>query len=588
MAKIIELKEKEIKDFLSNDVVELKSFPVEEVSKRFYKVVIDFTLIKNEVSRQQFRDLLFSIFCYEVPYKRDSDRIYYVLKLAVFMSGLNGITEIPDQELKALFNRYCDGNNYCGYCRKIIVSCKNALLEMYDTREGFGRDTWDSSVFQLSEERTNKSDSEYAFHFRQIESVENRGYTKRYMEYLIGCTEKAATTIKSTFAELCRYCAYIHPKSILDVTASDFTKYLECKKELSDISYNYIISRVGNLYKYLEVHKLLRNPIPVPFHMYRKRKDKTIENTVPEYVILQIFNNIHKAPFHYMLMYLVNYCTGMRISDVCQLKTDCLYEDGKDGYYIRPDNCQKMQKPIMNLIPKSLFELIQEQIKVINALDYEEEYLFPSEAKKNHPCSSHTFRFNFKKLCTEWGIKNEDGTPYNYKTHSYRHSISTDLYQNYNVPIVTIQKAVLWHKEIQMTLSYVERPDEFRKMKADKYFSKSGEAELSEWLKDNLKNHILPNGICGLAPKLGTCPAVDACLSCPHFITSRKFLQIHKDQLATIRARLAVYEANHWLPNIETAKRQIKELEAVIKKLEEADAADMDTAEGGNGCQQEN
>ena len=58
--------------------------------------------------------------------------------------------------------------------------------------------------------------------------------------------------------------------------------------------------------------------------------------------------------------------------------------------------------------------------------------------------------------------------------------------------------------------------------------------------------------------------------------------------LATIRARLAVYEANHWLPNIETAKRQIKELEAVIKKLEEADAADMDTAEGGNGCQQEN
>lgn len=133
-----------------------------------------------------------------------------------------------------------------------------------------------------------------------------------------------------------------------------------------------------------------------------------------------------------------------------------------------------------------------------------------------------------------------------------------------------------------MTLSYVERPDEFRKMKADKYFSKAGEAELSEWLKDNLRNNILPNGVCGLAPKLGTCPAVDACLSCPHFITSRKFLQIHKDQLATIRARLVVYEANHWLPNIETAKRQIMELESIIKKLEETDSDDINTAKGRN------
>ena len=100
MAKIIGMKEKEIKEFLSNDVVELSAFPIKEASKRFYKVVIDFASIKNNVSRQQFRDLLFSIFCYEAPYKRASDRIYYVLRLAGFMSDLNGITEIPDKELK--------------------------------------------------------------------------------------------------------------------------------------------------------------------------------------------------------------------------------------------------------------------------------------------------------------------------------------------------------------------------------------------------------------------------------------------------------------------------------------------------------
>ena len=92
-------------ELLNKDTLELKSIPFKDVSKRFYKVVIDFTLIKNDTSRQQFRDLLFSIFCREIPYKRASDRIYYVLRLAGFMSNLDGITEIPDNNLRDLFNK---------------------------------------------------------------------------------------------------------------------------------------------------------------------------------------------------------------------------------------------------------------------------------------------------------------------------------------------------------------------------------------------------------------------------------------------------------------------------------------------------
>ena len=139
-----------------------------------------------------------------------------------------------------------------------------------------------------------------------------------------------------------------------------------------------------------------------------------------------------------MLMFLVSYCCGTRVSDICQLKTNCLYYDGDGGYYVE-FSCQKMQKPMRNLIPEALYSLIQEQIKIINNLDYDEEYLFPSESKHNTPYNSQTFRKNFKKLCNEWGIKNVDGTLYNYTTHSFRHTIASDLYQNYGVPIATIQ-----------------------------------------------------------------------------------------------------------------------------------------------------
>ena len=229
--------------------------------------------------------------------------------------------------------------------------------------------------------------------------------------------------------------------------------------------------------------------------MFVEAQYKTIANTVDEYVTDQIFRNLAKAPFKYILMFLISYCCGTRVSDICGLKKDCLYFDGDDGYYIE-FTCQKMQKPLRNLIPKSLYELIEEQIKIINSLDYEEIYLFPSDRKKNHPYLSQTFRDKFKKLCNEWGIKNIDGTPYNYTTHAYRHTLASDLYQNYNVPIATIQKAILGHKELQMTLSYVERPDEFKKMQEDRYIEKTGEVKLSKWLKDNLRGQILSNGIC--------------------------------------------------------------------------------------------
>lgn len=574
MGKVIDLKANAIKDFLNQDIADLKFFPDDAVRAKFTRShKIDFTVIENETSRQQFRDLLFCIFYLQTPYSYDSKRLYHVFRLTEFMSDKN-ILEIPDDKLVADFKEFCLQKQHYNETVKIILTCKEALLEFYDTRKGFERDLWDEKVFTLPKERTNKSAGRTSIHFRLIENVENRELVKLYIKYLLGNTEFALSTIINIFSVITKFCNYLEDKSLLEVTEDDFKQYLEQNKDGSFDRYNKVVSRILGFYNYLFVNEMLINSIPVSRKMNNKKIDPPIENTVSEHVILQIFANLHKAPFHYMLMYLINYCTGMRVSDVCQLRTDCLYYDGNGGYYIKPYNCQKMQKPIMNLIPKSLYALIQEQIKIINNLEYEEEYLFPSKRKRNTPYQTQTFRNNFKALCHEWGIKNEDGTPYNYTTHSYRHTISCDLYQNYNVPIVTIQKAVLWHKEIQMSLHYVERPDNFKKLQEEKYISKCKETELSDWLKDNLKGHILPNGICGLSDKLGVCPAVDACLSCPHFLTSKKFLQVHKDQLATIKSRLIIYESNNWLPNIETAKRQIRELEDIISKLEETEDND--------------
>ena len=95
-----------------------------------------------------------------------------------------------------------------------------------------------------------------------------------------------------------------------------------------------------------------------------------------------------------------------------------------------------------------------------------------------------------------------------------------------------------------------------------------------EYLKGNLKSHILPNGICSKSTKLTTCPVVDACLSCTYFKTSKQFLSVHKEQLAILKTRLPIYEANGWTPNLVTTKRQIQELEDLITRLETQEDSD--------------
>lgn len=571
MADVINLREKQIRDFLNADKVDLKYCPDEAVRERFpRKHEIDLTGFKCEEAKQDYIDLLISIFCYDKPYKLDSKKSFcYALRLNDFLKKIdNSFTLIDDTDLKNIYYKYVEKCGYYKDCKKIIIPCKEAVLELRDDRKGFDRDYWDSSVFSLAPKRINKAKGQISLNFRKISNINNRELVKVFMKHLLGDTEMGLSTIANYISIIYQYCEFLKDINILDVTNKNFNDYMQSKESLSSDTFNKHIIRIQAMYKYFAVKDMLKNPVPIDETLFKEYKQEQIENSVSKHVILQIFNNLYKVSDEYKIMFLVNYTTGMRVSDVCQLRTDCLFFDGDDGYYLKHHNCQKMRKPLMNLIPKALYEIIEIQIQKINSLENEENWLIPSETDSAKPYLSATFRHNFKKLCKEWNIKNEDGSPYNYKTHSYRHAIANDLYQNYDVPLIVIQKAVLFHQEIQMSLSYVERPNEFKQMKENKYISKCGSAVLPREIKENIRAFVLPNGVCTMSDKLGVCPAVDACLSCPHFTTSVKFLDKHKEQLDTIKKALPIYEVNGWINNIVTAKRQIKELEGIIERLE--------------------
>lgn len=576
MTKLINMKEIQIREFFNQDIVDLKHCPDEKVKNHFRRGrEIRFSSIQSEKSKQQYKDLLINCICYRNPYDPTKGSFISLLLSLEFFSSFDGIIDISDEELKKNFVNYCLERKYSQDVMKIILPCKDFLIELYDTRTGFDRDLWDNKIFTLSEERLNKtSTANLNIHFRTIENVEHRELVKIFIRHLLGNTELAYGTVYGTFRIMVNFCNYFKDQNLFELTKENIADYAKSNEHLEKSAFNKTISAPSKFYEYMKIKEMFTKENPVAPDLFKKGKDKKIYSAVSEYVILQIFQNLHTAPFHLQLMWLINYCTGMRISDICQLRIDCLYEDGKNGYYIKPYTCQKMQKPIMNLIPKALYELILEQIKIIKNMDYEEFYLFPAPQKKNEPFLTQTYRDSFKRLCNEWSIRNDDGTPYEFKSHSYRHTIATDLHQNYDVPIVTIQKAVLWHDEIQMSLHYIERPEEFTKLEEDKYISKCGEVELTQYMKETLKDHVMANGVCGRASKLGICPHMDACLSCEHFLTSKRFLPVHRKQLLAIKAKMPIFEANGWTDNIETAKKQIKQLETIIEKLEEKEDSD--------------
>jgi integrase/recombinase XerD len=48
------------------------------------------------------------------------------------------------------------------------------------------------------------------------------------------------------------------------------------------------------------------------------------------------------------------------------------------------------------------------------------------------------------------------------------------------------------------------------------------------WLKRNILAQALPNGVCRLPIQQGECPHANACLTCVHFGTTKKYLPVLK------------------------------------------------------------
>lgn len=583
MSNYSDLELMQIKKFFDNEHLDFRNFPIKEVSDRYNEqnvkyYFIDMTIIKSQKKREEFRDYLFLIFAEGKPFKATTHNIKFVFDLPEYINQAKWETvlDADDKTEPANCTKYFNniGRHYDHITNSLIPRMKVTLYNYYDTRTGLDKDVWTRNELNIADCRDNKSGAVISLNFKRIKNVKNRELVKEWFKYLVGETETALSTMGNYLTFIYQFCDEIGDTSLLAVNRETFLEFITSKKDKWTITkYNKVIDCISHFYEYLAVEELFFEQSPVLIADKIPSKRKHYFNSVSEYVIMQIFNHLYELPEDLLLMYLINYSTGMRVSDVCQLKIDCLVKSEK-CYFIKY-NVQKMVKGHGIPISTALGELIEKRIKDILKLDYEETYLF--YGSKNNPKLTDTYRRSMQKWCIKWGIKNEDGTPYNYVTHSYRHTIASDLINNYGVPLTIVQLVVLGHANIEMSLSYVDVPEERKKMINDSYVDKSGmkasinimESISPSWTENNISKQVLPNGLCCYPSALGHCPNADVCLECEHFRTSKKFLPIHETQLEKLKNELVIYKANNWIHNIETTKQNIQTLERIIDSLKQ-------------------
>lgn len=555
--------------FFRRDIWDFKLYPDEEVAKYFARkkyTIVDVTSIKGSQLHTDLKDIFSCVFVNSEPFSYKSKAFPSFFFLLEFMQSqnYNSFEEITDSEKASQewLQFWTDkGKIYLHDYRFVISKCIFTLQEFRDPRTGLDRNYWRISDLNLNDERICKSTELTIMNFWLIKNETNRELVKLWFKYLIGCTELAYRTIYEKFSQCVQFVRYLEEKSLLDVTSDDISDYRVFKPMKSDLN-NHFIRMLEGLYRYLIV-KGYDCKCPV-LDSHLMQNDYThIYNSVSEFTILEIFKHIHKLPENYKLIFLIDLFTGMRISDICQLQDDCLYVS-EHGYFIG-HNVQKMQDVGGIPICQELYDLIMKRIDYIHGFDYEETYLFPSCKKKNYPYNSGTYRCNMKKYMSNWGIKTTDGKDYDFVTHAFRHTISTQLY-NMGMPAAMIQLGILHHQSIDMSRHYIEFTPDTHKKSMQKHSLNAVSDYSTAPVTSN--DTVLPNGYCGMPAKL-QCPNLSSCLTCQFFRTSIKFLDIHKQHLEKLNKQIEYYKNNNFEQNLSSALQVKENLELIIAKLEE-------------------
>lgn len=433
----------------------------------------------------------------------------------------------------------------------------------------FERDFWDLTQLDIENNRKNLICEKNSMSFKEITNEKNKRLEKIYLKHLIVETPFSISTIVARHYSLSKFMVHFD-EGIENVKREELINFIK-SGDREDKSKSNDLQSLKDFFFYLNETGVLDNRVLFKTD-YIKSPVKHLNRAADEYVISQIFNILDKIPEDLMLIYLILYCTGVRISEALTIQRDALFKSSQ-GFLLKTTST-KMKKEQYNAIPMELFLILDSYIKR-TCCDSKSKYIFKSDGSADKPLKYFAFSDRINEQFQNMGIKLKNGDDYRMDIHGYRHRLATEMHEQRISPFI-IQKT-LHHESIEMTMAYIDLFEKDIKKSYQDFYDKNGEKFLPNaeseriilnYLDEALNTQALPNGICTLPVKLKNCDHANACLTCPYFITNEKYIDNLKCQLVETENILAVANRNAWVMQIATNEEIEKNLKSIISRIE--------------------
>ena len=318
----------------------------------------------------------------------------------------------------------------------------------------------------------------------------------------------------------------------------------------------------------------------------RKVKIEYIPNGVMEQInsALSEEENIYLKAGITILKY-----TGMRISELCTLRVDCLEEHLINGYTMKwmdhKNSKERQPLPVRAECAVAVNSLLEHTRDIRIRTDDKElkNYLFLRDNGTTiHSVSRSVMGSWIRRFPEDHKILDDNGNIYHLSSHQFRRTLATDMLSN-GVNINVIQ-SFLGHATPATTAKYYADVKDKQRVGIFKSIGVIGNiksvdesiianADELEWFRDNQQGAAkMCDGYCTKPVKNGEiCDRLlrkHKCLSCSRFITTPEYLETHKNHLKSLEEQLkdnvfGEHYAAHLTQTIEVLREIIRRLEDI-------------------------
>lgn len=422
-----------------------------------------------------------------------------------------------------------------------------------DNRKEYDKDIWDVRNLDIKV-TISESRARYTVNFEKIHQSKIKKVSKKFIYNRL--KNKSVSTVLEDMKNINLFSEFIskkHPEivSLRDLDRTIMEEYFAYVR--SSVSYiGGVSKRIGGLKLFFETLQLMGiDEAPTKTLIVSKdysKKDKTLPKYFSDNELKQINECIKELPLQVARMFFVIENVGMRISDLCSLKSDCLKQTGDIDYllkYYQPKSKKWNTVPINEIVAKTIKEAISKSKE-----DFGEECKYVFAQSKNKAISSDTFSYHMNQMTFNNNILDDTGNVLRIKSHVFRGTVATQ-YANLGIDL-NIIKMMLGQSSLGVLKHYVTIHDismiECMKSITDddnEYIANIGHVEnIALNNGEYTQSTPLPNGICIKSIDSGKCPHANACYSCRMFKPSKKYLLLYKSQLQEAEQNIEIAKIN--------------------------------------------